>query len=73
MPCVRFPAMSEDKIYDEPGTVSADDGVVPLDGPDTVDVHLTVDAAEEISDRLLNGALKARGQLFFAAKKKERA
>ena len=73
MPCVRFSAMSDDKIYDEPGDVSAEDGVVHLDGPDSVDVSLTIDAAEEISDRLLNGALRARGQMFFAAKKKERA
>jgi len=64
--------MEDDKVYDEPGTVIADDGVVHLDGPDSVDVRLTVDAAEEISDRLLNGALKARGQIFFADKKKRR-
>ena len=64
--------MTKDKIYDEPGKVSAEDGEVHLDGPDAVDVHLTVDAAEEISDRLLNGALKARGQLFFADKKARR-
>ena len=62
--------MEHEKIYDEPGTVSADDGVVHLDGPDAVDVRLTIDAAEEISDRLLNGAMKARGQIFFADKKK---
>lgn len=62
--------MAKEKIYDEPGKVSAEEGVVHLDGPDAVDVRLTIDAAEEISDRLLNGALKARGQIFFAAKKK---
>lgn len=62
--------MDDGKIYDESGKVSAEDGVVHLDGPDSVDVKLTVDAAEEISDRLLNGALKARGQKFFADKKK---
>ena len=64
--------MSKEKIYDEPGDVSAEDGVIHLDGPDAVDVRLTVDAAEEISDRLLNGALKARGQIFFADKKARR-
>ena len=64
--------MTRDKIYDEPGKVSAEDGIVHLDGPDAVDVQLTVDAAEEISDRLLNGALKARGQIFFANKKARR-
>jgi len=62
--------MEKDKIYDEPGNVSAEDGIVHLDGPDSVDVQLTIDAAEEISDRLLNGALKARGQMFFAKKKR---
>ena len=64
--------MTKDKTYDEPGNVSAEDGVVHLDGPDAVDVRLTVDAAEEISDRLLNGALKARGQIYFANKKAQR-
>jgi len=62
--------MAKEKIYDEPGTVSADEGIVHLDGPDAVDVRLTIDAAEEISDRLLNGALKARGQVFFANKRR---
>ena len=64
--------MSKEKIYDEPGDVTAEDGMVHLDGPDAVDVQLTVEAAEEISDRLLNGALKARGQIFFANKKRGR-
>ena len=64
--------MSEEKIYDESGEVSAEEGVIHLVGPDSVDVKLTVDAAEETSDRLLNGAMKARGQMFFAEKKKRR-
>ena len=65
--------MMEDKIiYDQPGKVSAEDGIVHLDGPDSVDVRLTADAAEEISDRLLEGALAARGQMFFADKLKRR-
>ena len=59
-------------VYDEPGKVSAEDGVVHLEGPDAINVHLTADAAEEISDRLLNGVLKARGQTFFANKKLRR-
>jgi len=59
-------------IYDEPGKVSAEDGVVHLDGPDHIDINLTINAAEEISDRLLDGVLKARGQLFFANKRKRR-
>ena len=64
--------MSDKIIHDEAGNVSAEDGVVHLDGPDAVDVRLTIDAAEEISDRLLSGALKARGQVFFANKKAPR-
>ena len=59
-------------MYDQPGEVSVEDGIVHLDGPDAVDVRLTIDAAEEISDRLLNGAMSARGQVFFADKKKRR-
>ena len=46
--------------------------MVHLDGPDHVDVNLTAEAAEEISDRLLGGSLKARGQIFFANKKRRR-
>ena len=64
--------MEQEKIYDEPSTVSVEDGIVHLDGPDHVDIHLTAEAAEETSDRLLDGALKARGQTFFAGKKKRR-
>lgn len=66
---MRHLTMPSKTIYDESGKVSAEDGVVHLDGPDAVDVRLTPDAAEEISDRLLNGVLKARGQAFFAARK----
>ena len=54
--------MSDKEIYDEPSEVRADDGVVKVKGPDAVDVQLTPDAADETSDRLLYGALKARGQ-----------
>jgi hypothetical protein len=57
----RFFAM-KDKVYDEAGQVSAEDGIVHVDGPDGVDVHLTPDAALDISDQILNGALTARGQ-----------
>ena len=70
---MRLRCMPKKVIYDEPGKVSATDGVVHLAGPDSVDVHLTADAAEEISDRLLKGVLTARGQMFFASKKKPRA
>ena len=49
-------------IYDEPSEVSAIDGCVQLDGPDSVDVALTPEAAEETSERLLGAAFEARGQ-----------
>ncbi len=52
-------------IYDEAGNVDADEGNVHLKGPDAVDVKLTPNAAEETSERLLEGALKARGQRYF--------
>jgi hypothetical protein len=52
----------EDKVYDEPTTVDAEDGNVVLDGPDGVAVLMTPEAAMETSDRLLFGAAKARGQ-----------
>ena len=54
--------MSHDKIYNEPTHVDALDGAVTLKGPDAVDVRMTPDAAEETSERLLEGAMKARGQ-----------
>lgn len=52
----------DDKVYDEPTKVEAEDGKVVLDGPDGVDVMMTPDAALETSDRLLSGASEARGQ-----------
>ena len=39
-------------------------------GPDDVDVRLTPEAAEETSDRLTTGAMKARGQRYFSDSKK---
>lgn len=54
--------MSDDKIYEEPSEVSAEDGVVSVKGPDSVDVQMTPEAADETSERLLYGSLKARGQ-----------
>jgi hypothetical protein len=52
----------EDKVYDEPSDVEAQDGTVVVDGPDGVAVLLTPEAAEETSDRLLNAAAMAQGQ-----------
>ncbi|QIL02318.1 hypothetical protein G7078_05620 [Sphingomonas sinipercae] len=61
--------MADDKVYDEPTHVDAVEGVVTLIGPDAVDVRMTPDAAEETSERLLEGAMKARGQAFFGDKR----
>ena len=54
--------MADDEIYDQPSKVTAEEGVVSVKGPDAVDVRLTPEAADETSDRLLHGALKAQGQ-----------
>ena len=54
-----------DEIYNEPTHVEAEDGAVILKGPDAVDVRMTPQAAEETSERLLEGAMKARGQRYF--------
>ena len=59
-----------DKIYYEPGDVDAEDGVVLQKGPDAVDIQMTPEAAEETSERLNMGAMKARGQIFFEDRKK---
>ena len=52
----------EDKVHDEASRVDAEDGVVAVAGPDGVAVRMTPDAASETSDRLLRGAIEARGQ-----------
>lgn len=57
--------MPDKKIYDESSEVTAEDGVVSVVGPDAVDVRLTPDAASAISDQLLEGASKARGQKYL--------
>jgi hypothetical protein len=54
--------MEERKIYQQPSDVEAKDGAVVVDGPDAVDVILSPDPAEETSNRLLEGSMKARGQ-----------
>lgn len=54
--------MTDEIIHDEPGKVTAKDGTVLQKGPDNVDVKLTPEAAEETSNRLLEGSMKARGQ-----------
>jgi hypothetical protein len=51
-----------DRIYDEASKVSPQKGTVVVDGPDGVAVTLSVDAALETSDRLLDAATEAEGQ-----------
>ena len=60
--------MTDDIIYDEASSVDATAGAVIVRGPDAVDVRLTPKAAEETSDRLLEAAMKARGQRYFENK-----
>ena len=65
-----FADMSEDdKIYDQPSEILAEDGCVQVTGPDAVDVRLTPEAAEETSNRLLEGSMKARGQAYFSRRR----
>jgi osmotically-inducible protein OsmY len=54
--------MHRDKLYDEATEVTAEDGEVILDGPDSVDVKITPEAAEQTADNLMQGAVKAAGQ-----------
>jgi hypothetical protein len=62
--------MTDRVIYDEASEIDAEDGVVSVKGPDAVDVRLTPEAAEETSERLNTGAMKARGQRFFSDRDK---
>jgi hypothetical protein len=62
--------MPDKRIYDEASEIDAKDGVVSLKGPDAVDLRLTPDAAEETSERLNTGAMKARGQRYFSDRDK---
>ena len=54
--------MTERKIYHQPSSVTAEDGDVVIFGPDHVHIAMDPDAAEETSNRLLEGSMKARGQ-----------
>jgi hypothetical protein len=54
--------MDKHTVHQEPSSVGAVDGAVEVDGPDSVDVAMTPEAAEETSERLLSKALEARGQ-----------
>jgi len=50
------------KPCESPGTASAEDGVVLLDGPDGVAVAMTAEAAMRTAQSLLEAAARARGQ-----------
>jgi hypothetical protein len=50
------------KVYDESSHVTAEEGVVYVDGPDGVSVAVTPEAALDISDELLAKATEAQGQ-----------
>jgi hypothetical protein len=54
--------MQGKKIYNQPSVVIAEEGDVLVKGPDHVDVIFSPEAAEETSNRLLEGSMKARGQ-----------
>ncbi|WP_380787217.1 hypothetical protein [Sphingomonas sp. R86521] len=53
-------------VHDTPSEVSADEGEVHVDGPGGAISSMTPDAAAETSDRLLDGAAEAQGQLTLA-------
>lgn len=57
--------MADETVYDDASEVDADNGSVSVKGPNAVDVRMTPRAAEETSERLLQGAMKARGQRYF--------
>jgi hypothetical protein len=56
----------DDTLYDDPSDVDAEDGNVKVKGPGKTRIRFTPEAAEETSDRLSTGAMKARGQRYFS-------
>jgi hypothetical protein len=48
--------------FDIPSEVTAEDGEVLMDGPGSLAISFTPDAAIETSQRLLDGGLTAQGQ-----------
>jgi hypothetical protein len=64
--------MTDKKIYDKPSKVTAEDGVVTVQGPDAVDVSMTPEAADETSRRLLFGAMQALGDKIPVADLQEK-
>ena len=63
--------MADKKVYDKPSKVTAEDGVVTVEGPDAVDVQMTPEAADETSRRLLFGAMQALGDKVPVANRDE--
>jgi hypothetical protein len=61
--------MASKEIHDEPSEVKAEDGAVSVKGPGAVDVRFTPEAAEETSNRMLEGSMKARGQAYFTKRR----
>ena len=55
----------DDQLFDEPSDVDAEEGNVKVKGPGRTKIWFTPEAAEETSDRLNTGAMKARGQRYF--------
>lgn len=62
--------MPNSEVHEEPCEVAAEDGLVLIRVSDSVDVRLTPEAAEETSNRLLEAAMKARGQNYFSDRRK---
>jgi len=60
---------ADTKVYDDPSEITAEEGAVTVKGPDAVDVRLTPEAAEETSNRMLEGSMKARGQAYFSRRR----
>ena len=48
--------------HSEPSDVTAEQGIVIVEGPDGVAVTLTADAAEETGKRMIRAASEARAQ-----------
>jgi hypothetical protein len=61
--------MHNEQVYEQASEVDAQHCVVLLNGPGMAQVRFTPDAAEETSERLSSGAMKARGQRYFARKR----
>lgn len=55
-------------IHEIPSDVVALDGCVHVSGPGGIVVSLSVEAAEETSERLLHCALEARGQQIISTR-----